>query len=122
MQFKFSSNLSSNLISDMIEFGLWVRVLPFQQYFQGHVWLKNLSFLLNILGCNRIVILRNEYFDNVEFYCFEEYELSDLFKCKLSNLVIMNDNNNNNSFSLGFLNFFLSGFFNIFYNLSTEII
>ena len=79
MQFKFSANLSSNLINDVIEFELWVRVLPFQQYFQGHVWLKNLSFLLNILGCNRIVILRNEYFDNVEFYCFEEYELSDLF-------------------------------------------
>ena len=55
---------------------------------------------LPIFRLNWIVMLGNEYFDKLEHYCFEKYDVSDLFsqsvtsvmtscnlRCKLQNLA-----------------------------------
>ena len=46
--------------------------------FKGHVFVK-FEFLVYI-SVNRIVMLGNEYFDNLGRYCFKKYNISDLFQ------------------------------------------
>ena len=61
---------------DVVEFWLWGLILPWQQHFEGHVWLK-FEFFYLFFTLNWIVVLGVEYFGSLEHYLFEKNAISD---------------------------------------------